>query len=161
MSLGNSTSDEKTTKNITKTNTFGNENVSGGVSNVAGVEGDVLMQDTSTEAIKSAQGTASDALDANRAAVQSSMDVADNLGGAAIETSADTVQESLNTQSNTVGDALSTLEWNNQQNSQKVSRALDAVESAKKGDGAETVQQLAKWGAVAVGAAAAAYALRG
>jgi hypothetical protein len=167
MSVGNSQEQSTETTNITKTNTFGNEDIQGDVANLSNVRGDVTLEDTSDEAVKSAgrtvramakqsQDTASDSLEAQRRTAQSAL----AMGERSVEESTDTVEQSLASNTNTISEALGTVEWQGQQNAQKVSRALDAVESAKKGDSAETMQQLVKWGAIAASVGAAAWALR-
>jgi len=155
MSLGNSTSDKTETTNITKTNTFGNEDVQGDVLNVGETGGDLTVNDMSGEAVRASQETASDALEENRRVAAEAF----GFGESALDMSSDTVEKSLSSNTNAMQEALDTVQWQGQQNAQKVSRALDAVKSAKTSDGAETTQKLIKWGSIAAAGVAVTIAL--
>jgi len=153
--MGDSSADQTTNvTNIRKDNIFSNSGVSGDVLNVGNAGGDVVVTQERTD-----YGAISDAFDANQEVSRMAFEEAFSFGGTALDKVGETTKNALDANWRVTKDFLSSFDWQQQQTSNQVTRALDGMKSAITNDGAETMQAAFKWTAIAVGVAAGGYAL--
>lgn len=153
--MGDSSADQTTqVTNIRKDNIFSSSGVSGDVLNLGNAGGDVVVtqQRTDYEAI-------SDAFEANQNVSALAFEEAFKFGGTALDKVGESAQNAMDANWKVTKDFLSSFDWQQQQTSNQVTRALDGMKSAITNDGAETMQAAFKWTAIAVGVAAAGYAM--
>lgn len=150
MQSNTSADTESNVTNIRKDNIFSNSGVSGDVVNIGEAGGNVTISSTD-------HGAVAAAMEANQEVSRAAFEEAFGFGGAALDTVGDTTAKALDTNRAVTSDFLGSFEWQQQQTTQQIGRALDGMQSAITNDGAETMQSAFKWTAVAVGIGASAY----
>ena len=151
--MGRSSADQTTNvTNVRKDNIFSNSGVSGDVINIGEAGGDVTLSTTDYGAVEGA-------LEANQAVSQAAFENAFSFGSTALDQVGETARGALDANAGVTKDFLSSFDWQQQQTSNQISRAIDGMQSAITNDGAETMQAAFKWTAIAVGVAAAGYAM--
>ena len=139
-------SQNTSTKQVRKDNVFSNSG--GGNINVG--KGDVTLNSLAPQTI-------TDTLNANRAVTTAAMKQAFGFGNNALNANTDTVKAANNSVLQAMKQGLDTVQWQNQQNADVVSRALQSVDSAK--TGGQTTYF--KYTAIAVAVAAGAMLMKG
>lgn len=159
MSFGSSSSSQQSTvNNIREDYIFNSSGVGGDVLNIGQAGGNITVERLDEDTVNAA-------LNHGRELSQNAIQESLGFGSDALAILGDNLTMAVGSQGDIVRNALEEttglMEWNAQQNRQAIERALSSVDSARSDDSAETMQSLFKWGAVAVGAAALAYSLKG